>query len=292
MGIGACCLCIGALICAMNNDADTVFRVTPNFQSDHDFADFITPVTNPVFFEDPRMLTEARFVFANQRIPVALGGDDAQIYGLQMRARVTDNLAFVVNKSGYVVSDSPLVNDGWADTAFGVKVSLLTMPEEQFLMSAGANYELPSGQASALQGNGDGEFNMYVTSGWEVLEDVHWVSATGLRLPVDRDAENQIAYWSNHVDRELMDGTLYLFGECNWFNVLRSAQGTPLPLTGVDFINLGGSGVAGNNVVTTALGVKLKPTNHLEIGLAYEVPVSGDRDILDDRIMFDVILRY
>src|SRR5262249_25617678 len=39
------------------------------FQSDHCFDQFISPVTNPFLFEDPRSLTEVRPIFMYQRIP-------------------------------------------------------------------------------------------------------------------------------------------------------------------------------------------------------------------------------
>ncbi|MEZ6134687.1 MAG: hypothetical protein R3C53_07240 [Pirellulaceae bacterium] len=41
--------------------------------SDRCFDDFISPMTNPVFFEDPRTLSEVRFIFLNHELPAALG---------------------------------------------------------------------------------------------------------------------------------------------------------------------------------------------------------------------------
>ncbi len=38
--------------------------------SDECYKDFISPMTNPVFFEDPRMLTEARLIYLNTRFQV------------------------------------------------------------------------------------------------------------------------------------------------------------------------------------------------------------------------------
>ena len=48
------------------------------------FNDFISPMTNPVFFEDPRNLSEARFIFINHDVPNDLGGGDVQLYALQL----------------------------------------------------------------------------------------------------------------------------------------------------------------------------------------------------------------
>ncbi|MEZ6068454.1 MAG: hypothetical protein R3B90_22690, partial [Planctomycetaceae bacterium] len=66
----------------------------------------------------------------------------------------------------------------------------------------------------------------------------------------------------------------------------------PLPVSGLDVINLGAVGVAGNNIVSTALGVKYKPLDNVEVGVAYEVPVTNREDVLGDRFTFDLIYRY
>ncbi|MCA9065758.1 MAG: hypothetical protein KDA96_21965, partial [Planctomycetaceae bacterium] len=42
-------------------------------KSDHCFDEFISPITNPIFFEDPRTLTEARLIYVNHSLPAALG---------------------------------------------------------------------------------------------------------------------------------------------------------------------------------------------------------------------------
>lgn len=50
--------------------------------------------------------------------------------------------------------------------------------------------------------------------------------------------------------------------------------------------------VTGQDIVTGALGVKLKPSCHLELGVAWEVPLTDERDILQDRLTVDCIWRY
>jgi len=184
------------------------------------------------------------------------------------------------------------MDDGWADVAAGLKLSLWTDVETQTLLSAGFTYEIPMGQTRALQGNGDGEFNLFLTGGAELIDDIHYVSALGVRLPADRGEENQVMYWSNHFDRRLGDSGLYVFSEWNWYHWLADAGTFPLPFGGLDVINLGATGVAHQDVVTTALGVKYKPQDNVEIGLCYEIPVTQKKDILQDRIGFDLIVRY
>lgn len=256
------------------------------------FNDFISPMTNPVFFEDPRNLTEARLIFLNHSVPNSLGGGDVQLYALQLRASLTENLSFIATKDGFAVSDNPLVDDGWADVAAGLKYNLIQDPYSQMLLSAGAVYEMPIGATRTRQGNGDGEFNIFATGGVEVIDNVHYVTASGFRLPVDTNAESQVWYWSNHLDYQIGGTGLYLLGETNWYHWMKSGSAFPAPVEGGDLFNLGSAGVAGNDIVTGALGVKYKPADNMEIGFAWEIPLTDRKDILQDRLTVDWIIRY
>ncbi len=256
------------------------------------FNEFISPMTNPVFFEDPRNVTEARLIFLNHSIPNELGGNELQLYALQLRAALTDNLSFIATKDGFVVSENPLVDDGWADVAAGLKYNVIQDVPTQSLLSVGLTYEFPVGSSRTLQGNGDGEFNLFATGGIEFLDNWHYVTASGFRLPVDTNQESQVWYWSNHIDYQLGNTGIYFLGEANWYHWLKSGNRFPLPVEGLDLINLGSVGVAGNDIVTGALGIKYKPVDNMEIGLAWEVPLTDRRDILEDRLTIDWIVRY
>ena len=50
--------------------------------------------------------------------------------------------------------------------------------------------------------------------------------------------------------------------------------------------------VVGNDLLTQAVGVKFKPMRHTEIGLAYEFPLTDFKDVIDSRLMVDLILRF
>ena len=155
--------------------------------SDRCFRDFISPMTNPVFFEDPRTLTEARLIFIHHKFPLAAGSNDIQLYAMQMRAALTDRLSIVAAKDGFIVSDNPLIDDGWADVSLGLKYNLFADACTQRILSSGFAYELPVGSTRALQGNGDGEFHLYLTGGTALGSNGHWISGTGFRLPSNRN---------------------------------------------------------------------------------------------------------
>ncbi len=260
--------------------------------TDRCFDEFVSPMTNPVYFEDPRVMTEAKVLFIQHRVPAAAAGGSVQLYALQVQVALTDRLAIVADKDGYIVSQNPLIADGFADVAAGLKYNFYADYERQRLASVGVSYEMPVGSTRSLQGNGSGEFHLYLTGAARLGCDWHWISATGFRLPADTVDESQMWYWSNHLDRRLTD-RLYAFGEVNWYHWLRSGQQTALAgVEGGDLFNFGSTGVAGNDIVTGALGVKLKTNSGGELGFAWEIPLTDRRDVLQDRLTVDYILRY
>jgi hypothetical protein len=257
------------------------------------YDDFISPMTNPVYFEDPRQLSELRGIFIDHKLPVLLGAPAGEIrlYALQARVRLTDRWSLIAVKDGYIESESPLIQDGWADVTAGLKYSLYRDASCGRLLSAGLRYETYAGHRGSLQGNGNGVFDLFLSGGTRLGNRSHYLTSGGLILPVDSHAENQMAYWSHHLDYRILKRT-YLFSELNWYNYIRDANAFPVALEGGDLFNFGSPGVSGNNIVTNAYGLKFKPTRHLETGVALEFPLTERRGILDNRITADLILRY
>lgn len=260
------------------------------------WSGFISPMTNPVFFEDPRTLTEARLIFLHHKLPSLLGGavpsSDVQVVALQLRAALTDDLSIIATKDGFIFAspDAPL-DDGWADVALGLKYNLYKDPVAQQIVSAGVTFELPTGSTRARQGTGDGEFNLFLTGGTQLGDYSHLISAAGFRLPTHRGEESSVFYWSNHIDRQLLS-RVYGFLECNWYHWMGSGRNGIPGVEGVDLFNFGSTGVSGNDIVTGAFGFKIKPTPWQEIGVAWEVPLTERRDILENRLTADWIVRY
>lgn len=260
--------------------------------SDHCFDDFISPITNPIFFEDPRTLTEIRPIFVHHKIPLAAGGGSVNVMAPQIRLALSDDISLIATKAGFMTSENPIVNDGWLDLALGLKFNLLKDAVRQRIFSAGLVYELPVGTPQTLQGNGEGEFNIFFTGAQRIGARGQWISATGFRLPANTTDESQVWYWSNHFGRRLV-GPIFGLIEFNWFHWLRSGvDGPVVGLEGFDVFNLGAPDVAGNDIVTGAFGFKYKPHRHLETGVAWEVPLTERRDIIDNRLTFSTWLRY
>jgi hypothetical protein len=262
-------------------------------KSEHCYDDFISPMTNPVYFEDPRQLSELRFIFINHKLPFLLGAPagSVQLFAMQFRVRLTERLSLIAVKDGFINSQSPLLGDGWADVSAGLKYSLLRNPSNGRMLSAGFRFETTTGSNDALQGNGDGVFDLFLSGGSLVGRRGHFLTSSGIVLPVDSSAENQMFYWSNHLDRRIFNRS-YIFTELNWFNYMNNAGAFPLPLEGGDLFNLGAPGIKGNNIVTNAYGLKFKPNRNIESGVAFEFPLTETRGVMDNRFTADLIFRY
>lgn len=272
--------------------------------SDHCFDDFISPMSNFVFFEDPRTLTEARAIFVQHKLPDRVGslnlpGGDVQLYALQLRFALSERLSVIAVKDGFIVADmdgeplDTLLNDGWADVTAGLKYNLIRDTCEGNLLSVGFTYELPIGSQRALQDIGDGEFHLFASAGKRLWNGLgHYLGAVGYRLPVDDDVQSSAIHWSNHLDVKLTDRA-YLFTEVVWWHWTDAADtGLPLGVSGHDLFNLSSTNVSGNDLVTQNVGVKYKPSGNAELGLAYEFPLSDFEDIIDNRLQVELILRY
>jgi len=256
------------------------------------FNDFISPMTNPVMFEDPRTLSEIRFIYINHKVPTALAGGNLNVFAAQVRVALSERLSLIATKDGFITSSNGIIGDGFADVAAGLKYNLLRDPQNGQLVSVGATYEMPIGSTRAFQGNGDGEFDVFLSGGTRLGEKMHALAATGLRLPVDSSAESSMYYLSAHLDY-MVTKKAYFLTEMNWYNWFDGGNVGIVPgIEGGDLINLGAPGVAGNNIVTWAWGAKFKPAKNQELGVAYEIPISSRNDVLDNRLTFDYIYRF
>jgi hypothetical protein len=261
-------------------------------ESDSRFADFVSPLTNPVYFETPRTVSESRVLYLHQRAPREVGGGEYDLWLLQLRAALNSRLSLVVNKGGFIATTSPWMEDGWSDVSLGAKYNVWAAPAARQLLSVGLTYELPAGGTDARQGNGSGVFDLFVTGGF-ALRNWYLMSATGWLLPVDRAEESSLWFWSQHLSRRLGRTNVHILSEFHWYHWLGAGRESfPIGVEGVDLYNFGAPGVAGNDIVTAAMGFRYKPSDHWEMGLGWEVPLTERRDLLNNRLTVDCILRY
>ena len=261
--------------------------------SDHCFDRFISPISNPFFFEDPRSLTEVRGIFLDNSLPKGIGGGDVQVEAIQLRGRLTDNLSVIVPRLGYIqVNQSgDGAPQGFMSTPIGFKYNFVRDVDSQLLISGGVTYFIPGSQ-TAFSNFGDGDIHFFLTGGKQILDQGHWLSATGFRIPLDSNFGTQFWYWSNQWDYEL-PGHVYPLVGVNWFHWMKSAGNNfTNGITAIDLIDLPTGGVAGDDVVSGVVGVKWKPNCHIELGSGYEFPLTDHTDILHNRVYADLIFRY
>ncbi|HEY2894147.1 MAG TPA: hypothetical protein VGJ16_08045, partial [Pirellulales bacterium] len=231
-------------------------RVLGFLPSDHCFDSFISPLSNPFFFEDPRSLTEARGIFIDNNVPAQNGGGDAQVWAGQLRGRVTENVSIIAPRLGYLnVNQQGGAPQGFLSAPVGFKYNFIRDVERQFLVSAGMTYFI-KGSSSTFSNFGDGDFHFFLTGGKQIFGYGHWLSASGFRIPGDSNWGTQMCYWSNQWDYEL-PGHIYPLVGINWYHWMRSSGlGFTGQTTGLDLINLPASGVAGRDAVTSVVGLK------------------------------------
>ncbi len=260
-------------------------------KSDTCYNDFISPMTNPTYFEDPRNLSELRFIYAHHNVPVAAGGGDVNVFAMQFRARLTKRLSLIATKDGYMTESNAILDDGWMGVNAGLKYNWYADPVAGVLYSSGLTYEIPMGSRGNFQRYGNGQFHLFTTHGRRVLNNMHWITSVGTRLPADDNLQNRMIYWSNHFDYRVTQ-KLWALTETNWYNWASSGNGPLNGVEGGDLFSLGSSNVTGNDIVTQAVGAKYKRKQNRELGVAYEFPLTERRDVLRDRVTVDWIIRY
>lgn len=265
------------------------------FRSDHEFSDFVEPVTNPILFEDPRSMTRVRFDFINQEIPgnSVLRGGDAQVYAMQATVALSNRLTLLANRDGYIDFNPNALPDenGWADIGTGLKYVIIRDECNRFLLSGGFLYEWSHGSNDVFQGNGDGVWNFFLTTGKGFGKN-HFIGTVGWELPNNGSAESESIFYSLHLDREIADG-IYVLTEFTGIEYVESGRAIPgLNMEGGDLFNLGAGNVAGNHFASWAVGGAWKPNRHVSIGAAYEIPVTNRKDLMDNRVTANLTLFY
>ncbi len=278
------------------------------FRSDDQFRNFMVPVTNPFLFEPPWSLTEVRPIFMYQKAPTEnplLRGGDIQAYMLQGRLALNERFSFVVHKLGFLAIEpdgaGPFVADdavGFSEVWLGPKYVLYRDPQRQTVAAIGANFELGVGDGDVGQGTGSGGVTPYLSVGQAIclgrgVGDLHVLAGAGYRFAFDSD-RSESGFLSLHVDYDLLGLRLvYPLVELNWYHYANNGAARVASFEGQDLFNLGSTNVSGNDVLTLALGLRLRLLHEwIHAGFAYEFPISNREDLLDYRITLDVSFRF
>jgi hypothetical protein len=280
---------------APTNESKVVMESAVDVMETSWLDEAVTPVTNPVWFEDARITTEARFIAMYHEIDddfITQGGD-IQLYALQLRYAITDKLAFIAVKDGLVDFNPDAGNDqfDFADIAAGLKYQVYRNDDLQLVVTPGLTFEIPIGAEDVFQGNGDGMFRPFV-SVLKGFDKLRLAGNTGFHIPIDFDAETAQYHWSLHADYEVHKYFIPLV-ELNGYTTLTEAERVgPLQSEGFDVINFGAGDAVGDTNVTVGVGFRSKVYKGAELGFAWEKEVTSGDDLFDYRFTMDLLYRF
>jgi hypothetical protein len=275
------------------------------FQSDHCFDNFISPVTNPFLFEDPRSLTELRPVFIYQSIPKKnwlFGGGNIEDFALQGRLALTDRWSLVVNKLGFIAiqPDSKLFvpdRTGFSEIDIGPKYTFLRNDCSKTLGAVGLTFQIPVGNSNVFQDTGTLSLVPYLSMAQQFGNSSYGsfdaMGTVGYAFSTD-NKRSEYLFTSLHLDYNIANANKYYpFVELNWFHYTEGGKTRSLGFEGADLINFGSAHVGGDdNNLSIAVGARYKFSECLQTGIAAEFPLLGRRDLMDFRLTVDLIWRY
>ncbi|MEM8873568.1 MAG: hypothetical protein AAGD32_04850 [Planctomycetota bacterium] len=250
------------------------------------------PITQPFFSEDAMITTDIRPVYVYHDFPNSsvIDGGRANVIAAQVRVALTDNIQFVAYKDGYADVDTGAVKgDGIMDLAAGIKWAFLQDWDNQLHLAVGVGYEASIGDDEVLQD--DDDIRIFL-AGNKSFDKLHFSGTVNYFVPVDGEdplGDSQLLTWNLHADYAVTDWFAPII-EFNGYHVIDEGDNQPLPFMGVDVANLGGG--QGEDVVTVAPGVAIRPTENLSFRAAWEAPITRNDDLFGYRWTFSAVIRF
>jgi hypothetical protein len=268
-------------------------------RSDQAFKDFISPMTNVNFFEDPRSLTEFRFIGTYQKAPsdnILLDGGQIFDFNLQGRISINDNWSLILHRLGFAnVKPGGAALGGYSggsgltDIQLGAKYTFLRDTRSETLLAAGFSFEIPIGSDKVLSGTGAG-ITPYLSYGQGFLNDWHFLATTGYRFGIS-GGSSDFFFLSTHLDYGFFK-RFYPLVELNWYYYTSNGNRQPVDFEGGNLFNIGATGISGKSLITLAGGFRFKFSEAIQTGIIYEMPIVGTSMLEKYRISLDLIFRY
>ena len=279
------------------------------------FAQARRPISNPTLFDLALPGTNIHPIYIYHGLPSRVNttlGDlpvdgNVQVYALQFEFALNERLSIVATKDGYVDfnADGVLSDEsGFANLGGGLKYAFLLDPVSRTALSGTLTFELPTGNSDVLQGEGDGAVNL-ILNGLKLIDDWQFAASAGLQIPFS-DEQSTMSFVSAHASYEVTPWFIPLV-ELNWFHVLDAGDGTGnfpaqvggavpavVEFEGGDVFNLGAKNAGSNrDFVSAAFGFRSRITDSIQVGAAYEIPLTDEEDsVMDERITLDLIWTF
>ena len=269
----------------------------------------ISPVANPIYFEDPKVTSEVRPVYMYHWLPstfdfkggsVPLGGQ-VQVTAVQLRYALTDKLGLIATKDGYIEFQPNHTLGhayGWGDLAAGLKYELLDDQDHQYLLTPGFTLTVPTGSTAVYQGHGSGEWNVFV-SAEKGFDQLHFTGNTGFIIPNNFDQNTAQLHYSLQADYYVCQYFIP-FAVANGYTILSNGSGqssqslkaVPLNTEGYDLINFGSADASGTTQFTVGGGARARIVKNVDVGVAYEAGVVHPVGLFESRLTADIIWRF
>ena len=290
----------------------------PDFRCERQgrYEGFVAPVSAPYLFEEPFITTGLSAWYMYHEFPGSsiFDGGHLNAVALQERVAITDRLAFIATKDGYVWMDPKfdlLDNEqGFVNIAAGFKYALIDMREDNFIVSPALRFEIPVGGRDVYSGHGDGVFIPSVSAAWGI-GDFHAMGSVGGQIPVDYGDQTSQIFYNLHLDYALWKYFVPLV-ELNGYHWTSNGHGNlPVPtdvgtlrlsyaqdvtgvggFEGIDVLNLGSPSVSKRDVVTFAAGARFPITKNVSLGAVYEFPITHRKYIFDQRVTANLMLEF
>jgi len=258
------------------------------------YDDFVMPVGQFTYFEDPFITTDLRLMYVYHDIPdrSVLRGGQVHLVAAQIRVALTERLAFIATKDGYSWVDSGITpsGDGWNDIAAGLKYAVYSNPDEHFLVTAGMRWEWSNGSSDALQG-GAQELSPFVSmaKAWDKL---HFIGAVSGRIPTNRHKGNYSLVWNLHLDYELTE-TFRPLIEFHGIHWLSNGGVLPISTDYLDVGSLGASDVRGHDFFSAGIGFRWQLMDNVSLGLTWEFPLESPAENLQqNRVTVNTVISF
>ncbi|HTY19736.1 MAG TPA: hypothetical protein VMH82_18595 [Myxococcota bacterium] len=291
----------------------------PDFRCDRHgrYEGFVPPMTNPFLFEDPFITTGISAWGLWHQFPNSSILEGGHLWGAAAQARVaiTDRIAFIATKDGWIDFDPRLDlmnhSQGFANLGFGLKGALIDRPDIPFILTPSLRVEVPTGSADVLQGMDGSVLIPGLSAAWG-YDRFHAIGMVGGQVPIDTNAKSTSFIYYLHLDYAVhphivpfveLAGYHYTDGG-NGESEVRLAHGqhvevgTAFSLLGIpgqegyDYTNLGSPGVAGNNIIVGALGLRVPVNRHVILGASWEHVLTNREDVIRQRATMNVTFEF
>jgi hypothetical protein len=244
--------------------------------------------------EDALIRSEVRPVMGYQHMAndFITHGGDLEVYGMQIRWAATDRLAFMLTKGGYNVINpglGPKIK-GWGDLVVGFKYAVIDDRANQFILTPGVLFEIPSGEKEVFQGRGSGIWNVFVAAE-KGFDKFHLLANVGIFAPNDTSANSTEMHYHLQADYRCCQW-FHPFIAGNGYTVLSAGKSLPIDTEGYDLVNFGSSAAGHSTQLTLGGGFRSHLTKNIDFGFAYEKAVVKPYGLLDDRYTVDFVIHF